>query len=70
MTWLRRKRRPDPESERAIKEAERNIADAESGLKDTLGQWHPVLEVGEKAREQLRRNHFAESIDAIFRGRK
>ena len=68
MTWSLRRRRPD--SERAKEEAERNKAAAESGYQETLSQWPEVLEVAEVAREQERRNHFAESIEAVFRGRR
>lgn len=71
MKWFSR-RRPalDPESETALEEAGRNLADADAAYRDTLSQWPEVLERSDQAREQLRRNHFAESIEVVFRGRR
>jgi hypothetical protein len=56
------RRRPSPTAERAKTEA------AQRELDRVRGQWPAVLRYAAALTEHQRRNHFAESINTIFRG--
>ena len=67
--WLKRRRRAS-EGKRALEEAERGFADAERKYLDTLRLHARAFEVGETATQQRERNHFAQAIDEVYRGRR
>ena len=56
------RRRPSPASEKAKTEA------AQLELERVRKQWPAVLQYAATLAEHRRRNHFAESINTIFRG--
>ena len=64
MRWILpwRRRRPH-EGARAVKAAEEHY-------KQTLSAWPAVLEVSEQLREYRERNHFAESVEKVWRERR
>ena len=59
--WPHR-RRPSPASDKAAAEAARRELDR------VRGQWPIVLQFAAAMTEHQRRNHFADSINTIFRG--
>jgi hypothetical protein len=61
---LFRRRRPSPASDRATTEATKRE------LNRVRGQWPLVLQYAAVLAEHQRRNHFADSINTIFRGGK
>lgn len=59
-----RRHRPSPESDRAAAEAARRE------LERVRAQWPLVRQYAAAMAEHQRRNHFADSINTIFRGGK
>lgn len=59
-----------PWSKRRQTEADDACREAHEGLQDAKDRWPEVYRVSSSLRELRERNHFAETINATFRGER